>query len=262
MREPGFEKDFRDKLKSRELEPAPDSWNRLRVQLDGQSTKRSPKIYWWMGVAAVVTIALVTSNLLLTDSEGSSVVFEEAPIEEIEPNQREPESRTKLEDSQIAFPSTEINSPVVSSSKEPEQPIGRKVLPVVVDKRDKTEFELAQTPQSGGRNDLEPLGSNDRDSIKGKDPLLLEKVDELIAEVQQLEQETGQVSDAEIEALLLLALQDLEERDLNRTEVVDAEDLLREVENELEDSFRKRVFQLVKQGFEATRTVVVNRLGN
>lgn len=254
MKAPGFEKDFRDKLRNREIRPTEDSWDRLNNQLD-QTRRRGNKRSLLAGVAAVVAIGFLITTFFFSQPETPSVVLEESAVKEIEQNQERPESRLKLEETTTTPASTVAQSPVVHSEQPLEQPVS-------IESVDKAEPELAQTHLSEMKKTGQPLAPGIQDAQTFTDDHLRQKVDELIVEVQQLEQENGQVSDAEIEALLLLALQDLEDRDDTNSDGVDADELLAEVENELENSFRKRVFQLVKQGFELTRTAVVDRIQN
>lgn len=254
MEKPEFEKDFREKLSNRELQPAADSWNRLRGQLDAQAGRRSARIYWWTGVAALIALGLVVSDFLSNESEGPSVVIEQSALEEVEHSQGKPELEATQEEAPKSATSISASF-LAAESSEREEPIEKQVQGVIAQVPEPPELEPAQTqpPLS------EPIVEN---SPTVTDHRLLQKVDQVIVEAQQLEQENGKVSDAEVEALLLVALQDLNDRSDSRPEEVDADALLAEVETELEASFRKRVFQLVKQGLEMTRTAVVDRIQN
>lgn len=252
MEKPGFEKDFRDKLKDRELQPAADSWNRLRGRLEAQTGRRSTKLYWWTGVAALIAIGLVVSDLLSNRPESASVVIERSALEEVEQGQGRP-TMEPTKNEALEGPTT--TSIVTTESPEQGESRERQVQEAIAQVPEPERLDPAKTRSSL----TQPLME---DAPTDTDHRLLQKVDQVIVKVQQLEQENGQVSDAEVEALLLLAMQDLDEERDNRTEEVDADALLAEVETELEDSFRKRVFQLVKQGLEMTRTAVVDRIQN
>ena len=68
------------------------------------------------------------------------------------------------------------------------------------------------------------------------------------------------VTDAEIEALLLLAEAELEEEPGQyASQTINPDDLLNEVEYELEQSFRDKVFEVIKDGFSKAKTAVANR---
>ena len=84
-----------------------------------------------------------------------------------------------------------------------------------------------------------------------------------MAELAYTESSPGEVTDAEVDALLAEASSKIE---LNRTfeqkafsEKITANDLLWDVEMELEASFREKVFEVVKDGFLKARSAVANR---
>lgn len=261
MEAPEFEKDFRDKLRNRELQPGAGSWDRLRGQLDSQAGRRSAKIYWWTGVAALVAIGWVVSDFLFSQTEAPSVVIEQPAVEEVEQSHGRPKSEPSLEEASET--STSINpSSQVAQSREQEEPGESQVQGVIAQAPERPELEPVRTHELSGNKDSQAVEPDGQNPLIVTDHRLLQKVDQVIAEVQQREDEPRQVSDAEVEALLLLALQQLDERSDSRPEEVDADALLAEVETELEASFRKRVFQLVKQGLEMTRTAVADRIQN
>ena len=88
-----------------------------------------------------------------------------------------------------------------------------------------------------------------------------QKVNEVVAQVQLLQQRNNNVSNAQIEALLEEAQQEIKQQRLFRegTFKVDATALLQEVEFELERNFREKVFDALGKGFEKIRTAVAER---
>jgi len=87
------------------------------------------------------------------------------------------------------------------------------------------------------------------------------KLQEVIAQVQELKKSTNTISDAEINALLDQAQRDIELHNLynESTKKVDATALLQSVESDLEQSFRERAFKAIKSGFNYVKSVVVGR---
>ena len=73
--------------------------------------------------------------------------------------------------------------------------------------------------------------------------------------------ENGTVTDAEIEDLLKQAERDiLRDRIYNETtRTVDADALLQDVEDDLEQSFRSKVFEGLKSSFKTVKTAVADR---
>jgi len=82
------------------------------------------------------------------------------------------------------------------------------------------------------------------------------KISEMIAQVNLIED----VSDAEVDSLLRLAQKEiLKEKIYRNNGSVDAMALLTEAEDELDQSFRDRIFLKLKDGFFKARTAIASR---
>ena len=82
-----------------------------------------------------------------------------------------------------------------------------------------------------------------------------------MAQVKNLKDKNQEVSDAAIDALLLQAQKEIRfEKLYNKTiGVVDANLLLEEVENDLDQSFRSKVFEAIKASYGTVKTAVAQR---
>jgi len=80
-------------------------------------------------------------------------------------------------------------------------------------------------------------------------------------EASSKENKTGKITDAEVDALLAEALTKIKgDRSAKSvSENIDANSLLLDVEMELEQSFREKVFDVLKEGYFKAKTAVVNR---
>ena len=87
------------------------------------------------------------------------------------------------------------------------------------------------------------------------------KVEEVVASVESLQQKNTQVTIEEVENLLQQAQRDIATQRLldQATTRIDPASLLDDVENELERSFRDKVFDALGEGFNKIRTAVVER---
>jgi hypothetical protein len=87
------------------------------------------------------------------------------------------------------------------------------------------------------------------------------KLLEVVAQVQALKKANNTVSDAEINVLLDQAQKDIALHNLynESTKKVDANALLRDVETDLEQSFRERAFKAIKSGYNYVKTTVTER---
>ena len=83
----------------------------------------------------------------------------------------------------------------------------------------------------------------------------------MVASVESLQQKNTQVTIEEVENLLQQAQRDIATQRLldQATTRIDPASLLDDVENELERSFRDKVFDALGEGFNKIRTAVVER---
>ena len=92
------------------------------------------------------------------------------------------------------------------------------------------------------------------------DPLLDDKVNEVLNQVILMEEDKIAVTDAEVDSLLRNAQRELITNNQFTDQYgVNAADLLAGVEEELDQSFRDQVFEKLKQGFVKVRTAVADR---
>ena len=82
----------------------------------------------------------------------------------------------------------------------------------------------------------------------------------MLATVLNLESESNQVTDVEVDSLLRAAQFDiLKEKVFQDNGKVDAMALLVEVEDEIDQSFREKIFKKLKDGLFKARTAIANR---
>jgi len=88
-----------------------------------------------------------------------------------------------------------------------------------------------------------------------------QKVKDVVAQIQQLQKDNKEVTTEEIDALLELAHKEITIQKLynEATNKVDANALLQSVEDDLEQSFRAKVFDAIKSGYESVKTAVAER---
>lgn len=73
-------------------------------------------------------------------------------------------------------------------------------------------------------------------------------------------EENGTVTDAEVNELLAEAAREIsQQRNFYNRGKVDADALLADVESEIDQSFRREVFEMLKDGFQKARTAIVSR---
>ena len=224
-----FEEHIQKQLQKREIKPSAGSWEKLEARLE-QEEKPKQFQFWWIGVAAAIAgVFFFLGTLFNTQTEPTVV---EQPSEEIKV--QEP----------VIKPEQKIL--IASEETEKEEIPAPETLPEKV-KISKTETTVA-VQEKPVENNI--FGSAEPEVV---DP----KVENIVVEVKPT---NTTVSDAEVDALLNSAMAELDQHHSSyAVESIHAEDLLQEVEYELEQNFRQKVFEVLKEGFSKAKTAVANR---
>lgn len=236
------DKQIKSQLEKREITPSLKSWEELRSRLDANQKKKSP-IYWYLGLAASFVGGILIVSLLFNTktSNDKPLVFEEQIIEPIELQNEIPVFDTLEKETQIS----DLNVPKVV-----EEIIVREKEPV-----NKPETKMNENPVTDS--------AVAESIVENEDAILNKKIEEVIAQVSSQEAEQDSMTASEIDALLAKAtaeiLKEKQKGVYQNQGFVSATDLLNDVEYELEQSFRDKIFEMLKEGFNKTRTAVANR---
>jgi hypothetical protein len=262
-----FEENIKDKLEQRALKPSPDAWQKLSDRLDAEPKEKKYKTYWWLSIAASFAGLLIMSSILFSKGPeahiNTPVIVEEEtknPVKEkgfitqeivegqkIQENQLVIEEEVKRDNKKQNKSIVKLNKLIVNNESEGivsveenkiQEKVNQKVNEVVV------------------YHEIQKVAAIE--SLKSAEA---KKIDEVVAQIQKLQKEKSSVTDAEIDALLNQAQEELiTERLYNEsTKTVDAELLLLEVETDLDQSFRDRVFDALKSGYKKVKTAVAER---
>jgi len=255
-----LEDHIKEKLEQRELQPGANAWERLSDELDENASKKKRKGFWWIGMAAsFIGVLLIVSFLFNgNDSQNSEPI-----IVDTEAVQNE-ESKTEISESNIV-PDQEvisIETPKPNRNAVSQTPVSN---------------EIATTHLKEEQQKIIPENNNETVALiddKGKEKLANElpeqntiltfedqKVNAVVAEIRALQERNDSISDKEIDALLNAAQKEITLNKLynEATKTVDADALLRSVEDDLDQSFRNRVFKLLQSGYEEVKTAVADR---
>lgn len=259
---PGYEEYFRKKLEARDAKPKADSWNRLEAQLESAEKTRRTTKKWWPGIAAACACLLLVFGFLFQSSTDAELVVDHQQKSTQEDSQMQLssfETASELSESVVRANATDAEEN--ASSHEPLKRSRITVQEMNNSKNSESAWMQQEQAEVLLAKQMKELGLADlllQEDIS--DQVLWQKLDEVLAQASKLQERSGQVSDAEIDALLLLAAEDISSNRSNQGAAISAEALLHEVEMELEESFRQRVFDLLKQGLDRTRTAVVNSM--
>lgn len=259
-----FEEQLKEKLEKRAIQPSPEAWNTLSNRLDHQDKKGINKSFWWLGIAAsIVGIILVTTFVF----DNPETILSEPVIVDINNNEKPKTDVVVSEDIE-----TQNQEPVKDSKSEIKLANEEQVV------SQKAKSSELSSPKAD-MNLKEAVVSNDvkaREQTQIATETLLNtsdfeqaKLNDVVAEINRLNTENQGISEEEIDSLLKQAEREiLKHRNPSfggargsheNTKTVDARALLQDVEADLEQSFRSKVFEALKSSYVTVKTAVAER---
>ncbi len=238
-----FEDNIRERLEQRELKPSAAAWERIEQGLDASAKRKTKKGYaFWLVAAGFVGILILAGRFLFISPEANQNPVVNAPVEE-----QKIEARPQQELFQSQQDKLNESTSVVSAEKQQQKQETVNPVPTTVSVEETESVAVQET----GSEALEKPVQQKVDA----------EVEKLLNTVTQ-QQNTGVAySDAEIDKLLRDAQRDiLSEQIFDKNQNrVSAEALLYEVEEELDPSFKDRIFEALKEGFLKAREAVASR---
>lgn len=240
-----LENQIKSKLAQRELSPSQQSWSKLSERLDSFENNKKKTNYWWLAVAATIVLALFAGFSILTSETEEAIpnIIVENPNKESEIN------------------ISQFNDSVTNAS---ETMVFESPIDNIVDKKNKVSSREVLNREPKLKNTPVIIEANNADLNNIKEDLLdyeAQKLLEVVAQIKQLNQRNNQVTEAEVDSLLKAAQKDIFKQKLinETTKTVDANTLLLEVEDELNGSFKAKVYEALKSGFISVKTAVADR---
>lgn len=235
-----FENSMREQLEARKLPTPQNGWHELQGRLDKHDNqKKSKKRLMYVGVAASVIGVALVSFLMFKSNTTHHIVTDVQSVESPEMEQMPATSKMKIEQLNTVENIKENRSLVITETKPKEQ----------VEIADLAQNKIAKDKKVLQKTTAENLEANSIASGNTK-----------VSKASF--QESEQITDAYLEDLLEEANQDLQmqQQGIKRAkQTVNAEALLEGVEDDIEHSFREKVFDVVKKGFGKVKTAVVER---
>lgn len=244
-----FEENAREKLGERKIKPSAQSWEKLDAKLNAEENKASQKP--WKYIAAAVAILLVAVTFLWNPNTSESPQIVEEPVNEIfeKPLMNKPENNVQI--------ASEENNreEKISAEKEMKNKVSSKSKPsILAEKAPEVPFlEEVKIEEAVALEtiSLEPPVSEEK--------LIQSKLEEIIATAAK----NDQISEDEVDVLLAEAASEISrERNLKlyaSGNEINANALLAEVEDEIYQSFKAKVFEVLKEGYLKAKTAVANR---
>ncbi|MGC6432242.1 MAG: hypothetical protein ACON5F_14445 [Jejuia sp.] len=250
-----FEENIKDKLNKRTIAPSDGAWDKLASRLDAENNRKDKSSYWWIGLAASVV------GVLLVITQFSSNEIELTPQDIVNtPTTEEIIDTNIIDDVPIK---EHLNPEVIIASESVDEEVSKTVV-----KENKVKVNLPNTNLPNNQiaqEQVVPIFKEDRDLIKPQLKVELnfeaEKVQQVADAIYDLNSGEAEVSSTDIDSLLKQAQREIL---LNRMQnedkaVVDAALLLKEVEFELDESFRERVFKAFKSTYGSVKTAIAQR---
>ena len=243
-----FEEDIRDTLEKRSIQPSKNAWNTVASNLDAQEKKNSKKTFWMLGIAASIVGVIWISTLFFNNNvEVVTPIIVDIPviIEEISPLIIEEE--TKNDDAiLIAEISVQEESELQEIASTNEIKKSQKIKKIGV-----LEYPIIEEELVAGQNEESTPTLTEED----------QKIEAIVAQIVELQTQNKNVTDAEIDALLFKAQQEISMKSSEDIETisVSAYALLMDVEQELDPSFRNKVFELLKENYNSVKNTIAQR---
>jgi hypothetical protein len=251
-----FEESIKEKLEQRAIKPTVGSWDKLANKLDAHKEKNSKKGLWWLGIAASIAgIILVFNSFLNTAID----VEENAPIRVVNGQDSDrglevPSNEKKSVPAEDTFiVDTENSSELETDNRE-------KIVTQEIEEQKRQKTKLASTSQDVNASKI-ATNTIDKKDVE-LDNSVINNSEKNYASVEtQATVKNSENLDNEIETLLALAKKEVSTQTaINKEKTkVNAKGLLDEVEFDLDESFRDKVFQTLKTGYKKVSTAVVHR---
>ncbi|TXE06854.1 hypothetical protein ES711_12955 [Gelidibacter salicanalis] len=241
MKQVKWEDEVKDALEKRVIKPSETSWSTLSDRLDASEKRQIKPMYWWIGIAASVTAVLLITTMFFsgntpeiqnpilvdTQEQRDEQTFE---LDQLQPKQQVVEQKDLLN-----------SADPIEGKQEPKRSMTSQNTQIVKNSH------IAPESSVVSENTLETLEN--------------QKVTEIVAHFEYLKRQGQAVTDADIEALLTKAQRDLNYQSAlhEPNYTVDANALLRDVEADLQESFRNKIFEALKNSYETIRTAVAER---
>ncbi|WP_027077337.1 hypothetical protein [Maribacter antarcticus] len=245
-----FETYIKSKLDAREIAPTQGAWDKIAKELKSEPIANTPH-YFWLGIAASVTVLLGVTIFYLNTGE------KELSTQELV----ETPSKTSVEKVKEVMGTTALENSNGLVLEQADVQGTKGIKPVIVPSDTVLEPDFIRQKQADAI--FVEVNQQERQDVQMPtqlfEAILKEKITEVVAQVRLLES-TSKVTDAEVDSLLRNAQRTiLKERLFKPDQSVDAMALLAQVEEELDQSFRDQIFQSLKTGFLKVRTAVADR---
>ena len=268
-----FEEHIKEQLEERRISPSAASWEKLSARLDENENRQKSNKKWWLSIAALLVIAISVGGFMLKSENGT---IEEQIVETPSKEFTEPDENSVIPSTEKENKSAIAAEELKEETKEEKEEIKPETIQDQLKKDaeaiipanneiglatiDVKEVKKPITKESILKIDnINPDFINptetEKDYIAQNESLIQNKIEEVLRSLESNTEDS--ITDAEVNALLLAAASDLDQ-DYQKefANTYSAEALLAEAEQEIEKSFRDKIFDLLKQGYSKAKNAV------
>lgn len=252
------EEQIKDKLEKRSLQPSPESWATLANRLDVEQKIKNNSMFWWFGIAAsIIGIVFVSAIYFNNNSvENNTTIIVETNDNVTRQNENQ-QIKVSIKDEEVAV---EDVNPIKNDSNESKPTSTTKTIVSEENQTLNTLFHhevVVQNENAPSQLPLDKVTDIKTSTFSFEE----QKIQDVVAQINNLKSTGNAVTDAEIDSLLKKAQKEILSNRLynEKTRTVDANALLQDVEEDLQQSFRSKVFEALQSGYESVRTAVAER---
>jgi hypothetical protein len=257
-----FEDNIREKLEGREIQPSNDAWEKLSERLDEVSNKKNNYTIWY-AIAATIVGALIAVTVFSNRGdrliENSTDFVDVNTSETNEPNENVPDlvENTSEENNKAIVVAEEPNTlKLKETNTSKENFIPKKKEMVLKNTESKVYEAIAKTIVKKEAGEMSRIPE---EIIVNNDLIMNKRINELAAQVALIKQEYEAALAEEVSELLTDAERIIQTNKILNSNKIDPAALLGDVETEMENSFREKIFTALGDGYSVIKTAVVDR---
>ncbi len=237
-----FEKQIKERLDERRIDPSSDAWEKISDRLENKTG--SKKTYYYRYAVAAMLVGVLLAVYWFYQSP-EKLPLDAVPV--VESPATLPEKRNTSDSNSESISPTAI----ADDSREEDLKASEKEY--------QDQEQVSKKADHFTSQDMENT-SIAIETEQDTDAFINAKIDEVVAQVTSMEEEREAITAAEVDSLLRNAQKELlADKEFREVQTVDASSLLAGVEDELDKSFRDQVFEKLKTGFIKVRTAVADR---
>ncbi len=241
-----IEKQFREKLNAREIQPSAQAWDRLDAMLSVTEEKKTKRPFGWLYIAAGVLVFVTLGTFFFTSTNP-----------EVQPENNVVETEVKKDSVQNEVKNSQ--SPVIQNEKQNEA--------VASSENQSTPHKSIIPNKSFNQNNQnnQKTNANQNQIIRDKTIEFQNPADVALKDLPKIESPKGIIvgkeNSAKSDEFLVASLDNAAKQSTTKNKVVkvDAKSLLSQVDGEVEYTFREKTFNKLNKNYQEIKVALANR---